>query len=233
MPAYAQERGESREGGRKLHASFGAVGVGLLLLILLLAACSGIGSSTVAEDGLQATAKAMPHYEIEFTLSDDLSSLQGTANIRVPNNSADPWTYLIFPALSGAAAIRRRVQHSERGRSRAAPRRSPIWNRILLCAWSCRVRCCGGRRRPVYLSWRLDIPHWAADTSAAYRPVRLQPGLCEPGRSSIPRWRSTSRDRPRRPGAGGWRGAPAAGTRRSTISPSSSLPALYRASRSR
>ncbi len=166
IPAYAQERVKSRE-GRKLHASLGAVGVSLLLLILVLAACRGIGSSTV-EDKSQAAANAMPHYEIEFTLSDDLTSLQGTANIRVPNNSADPWTYLIFrlyPALPHYGA--------DFSIQNAAVEGSTAPFTYLEQNTAVRVELpralLRGQTTTVYLSWRLEIPHWAADTSAAYR----------------------------------------------------------------
>ena len=171
MPPNAEERVTSRE-GRKLHASLGAVGVGLLLLILVLAACSGIGSSTLAEDDSQATAMAMPHYEIEFTLSDDLSSLQGTANIRVPNNSADPWTYLIFrlyPALPQYGAEFSIQNAAVEGRTAS----------FIYLEQNTAVRVelpralLRGQTTTVYLSWRLKIPHWAAGHERGLPPVRL------------------------------------------------------------
>ena len=83
--------------------------------MLLLAACAGIGFSAVEEDEARPASDTMPHYEIEFTLSDDLNYLQGSAHIRVPNTSADPWDVPDLSTVSGAGTLRRRVQHSERG----------------------------------------------------------------------------------------------------------------------
>ena len=71
------------------------MGISFLLLIMLLAACDGLRSSTAEEDDSLTASEAMPHYEIEFTLSEDLIFLQGSAHIRVPNTSADPWTHLV------------------------------------------------------------------------------------------------------------------------------------------
>ena len=154
--------------GRTVFPSYGAVGISFLLLIMLLAACDGLRSSTAEEDDSLTASEAMPHYEIEFTLSEDLIFLQGSAHIRVPNTSADPWTHLVFrlyPALDhygGDFSIQnvtvegRTVPFIYLEQNTAIRVELP---RALL----------RGQTTTVYVSWLLRIPHWNADTSGAYR----------------------------------------------------------------
>ena len=166
MPPNAEES-VKRKVGRTLHPLYSAVGISFLLLMILLAACSGIRPSSEEDDSLSAS-EAMPHYEIEFTLSEDLLFLQGSAHIRVPNNSADPWTHLVFrlyPALDhygGDFSIQnvtvegRTVPFIYLEQNTAIRVELP---RALL----------RGQTKTVYVSWLLRIPHWNADTSGAYR----------------------------------------------------------------
>ena len=160
-----------RREGRKphlSHAPYGAVGISFLLLMILLAACGGFGTSSVEEEESLSASATMPHYEIEFTLSDDLTFLQGSAHIRVPNTSTDPWTYLVFrlyPALEHYGG-EFRIQN-------AAVEGSTAPFTYLEQNTAVRVELpralLRGQTTTVYLSWRLEIPHWSADTDAAYR----------------------------------------------------------------
>ena len=121
----------------------------------------------------------MPHYEIEFTLSDDLSSLQGTANIRVPNNSADPWTYLIFrlyPALPQYGAEFSIQNAAVEGRT--APftyleQNTAVARGVAACA----AAGADDDRLPELAA---GDPALGRGHECGLPSVRLQPGLCEP-----------------------------------------------------
>ena len=171
----AEESVKRRTGG-KLHPLLGAAGIGFLLLTILLAACGGIRSSTVEEEESLPASAMMPHYELEFTLSDDLTSLQGSAHIRVPNTSEDPWTYLIFrlyPALdhyAGQFSIQNAAVEGRTAPFIYLERNTAV--RVELPRALLR-----GQTTTVYLSWRLEIPHWATDTSAAYRLFGSSQGI--------------------------------------------------------
>ena len=166
MPLNAEES-VKRKVGRTLHPLYSAVGISFLLLMILLAACSGIRSSSEEEDSLSAS-EAMPHYEIEFTLSEDLLFLQGSAHIRVPNTSADPWTHLVFrlyPALDhygGDFSIQNVTVEGSTAPFIYLEQNTAI--RVDLPRALLR-----GQTTTVYVSWLLRIPHWNADTSGAYR----------------------------------------------------------------
>ena len=171
-----------RREGRKphlSHAPYGAVGISFLLLMILLVACGGFGTSSVEEEESLSASATMPHYEIEFTLSDDLTFLQGSAHIRVPNTSADPWTYLVFrlyPALEHYGG-EFRIQN-------AAVEGSTAPFTYLEQNTAVRVELpralLRGQTTTVYLSWRLEIPHWSAGYGCGLPPVRVQSGILEP-----------------------------------------------------
>ena len=167
MSPNAEEKLKRREGNR-VHPSYGAVGICFLLLMLLLAACAGIGFSAVEEDEARPASDTMPHYEIEFTLSDDLNYLQGSAHIRVPNTSADPWTYLIFrlyPELEhygGEFSIQNAAVEGSTTPFTYLEQKTAV--RVELPRALLR-----GQTATVFLSWRLEIPQWGADTDGAYR----------------------------------------------------------------
>ena len=153
-----------------------AIGIGLLLLGSLLAACAGLQQSISEEEERPPEFDTMPHYEIEFTLSDDLTVLQGTANIRVPNTSQDPWTYVIFrlyPALDHYGGLISIQNAAVEGNS--AP--------FIYLEQNTAVRVdlpralLRGQATTIYLGWRLDIPHWSADTEAAYRLFGRSQGI--------------------------------------------------------
>ena len=167
MSPNAEEMLKRREGNR-VHPAYGAVGICFLLLMLLLAACAGIGFSAVEEDEARPASDTMPHYEIEFTLSDDLNYLQGSAHIRVPNTSADPWTYLIFrlyPELEhygGEFSIQNAAVEGSTTPFTYLEQKTAV--RVELPRALLR-----GQTATVFLSWRLEIPQWGADTDGAYR----------------------------------------------------------------
>lgn len=158
---------------------------GLLLLGLLLGACAGQARNAPQPSRAERSQPAlkadfwqdtehlpdweqMPFYDIEISLSEDLAVLQGAAEIRVPNTSPDPWTYLIFrlyPALEqygglfsiqSAAVEGKTVPFSYLEQNTAVRVELP---RALL----------SGQKISLYLSWRLDIPQWSEDPTAAYR----------------------------------------------------------------
>ncbi|MCY4412689.1 MAG: M1 family metallopeptidase [Caldilineaceae bacterium] len=157
-----------RKEGRTVLPPYGAVGISFLLLMMLLAACDGLRSSSTEEDDSTAASEAIPHYEIEFTLSEDLIFLQGSAHIRVPNTSADPWTHLVFrlyPALDhygGDFSIQNVTVEGSTAPFIYLDQNTAI--RVDLPRALLR-----GQTTTVYVSWLLRIPHWSADTSGAYR----------------------------------------------------------------
>ena len=157
-----------RRQGRRVPPAYGALGLTLLLLLLLLAACSGIRPSTAEDEDPLAALGAMPHYEIEFSLSDDLIFLQGSARVRVPNTSDDPWTHLVFrlyPALphySGEFSIQNVTVEGSTAPFVYLEQNTAI--RVDLPRALLR-----GQTTNVYLSWQLRVPHWGADTTGAYR----------------------------------------------------------------
>lgn len=167
MPRNEEQSVKKRK-GRRVPPAYTAAGLSFLLLMILLAACSGFRTSTAEEEDPLAAFDPMPHYEIEFSLSDDLIFLQGSANVRVPNTSDDPWTHLVFrlyPALphyNGEFSIQnvtvegRTVPFTYLEQNTAIRVELP---RALL----------RGQTTDVYLSWQLRIPHWGADTTGAYR----------------------------------------------------------------
>ena len=158
----------------------------LLLLGILLAACNRQVESNpqqpAADHPLSAMKQdvvaaslpdfeAMPQYDIAFTLNDDLAVLQGSATIRVPNSSPDPWTFIIFRlyptlhhyggqlsqlSIQSATADGKAVPFSYLEQNTAVRVELP---RALL----------SGQTMPIYLSWRLNIPQWRDDTPASYR----------------------------------------------------------------
>ena len=162
------EESLKRRATRIAHPAYGALGFGLLLLLTLLAACSGIRPSTVEEEDPLAALGAMPHYEIEFSLSDDLIFLQGSARVRVPNTSDDPWTHLVFrlyPALphyGGEFSIQNVTVEGSTAPFVYLEQNTAI--RVDLPRALLR-----GQTTNVYLSWQLRVPHWGADTTGAYR----------------------------------------------------------------
>lgn len=175
MSPITEERGKRRE-GRKLHATYAAVGVSFLLLLILLTACSGVGDAAVDEDDAPAAFDVMPHYEIEFNLSDDLLYLEGSAHIRVPNSSPDPWTHVVFrlyPALQQYGG--------EFGIQNVAVAGSTAPFTYLAENTAVRVdlprALLRGQTTTIFLSWRLGIPLWNTDTAAAYRLFGLSQGI--------------------------------------------------------
>ena len=101
-------------------------------------------------------------------LSDDLNYLQGSAHIRVPNTSADPWTYLIFrlyPELEhygGEFSIQNAAVEGSTTPFTYLEQKTAV--RVELPRALLR-----GQTATVFLSWRLEIPQWGADTDGAYR----------------------------------------------------------------
>ena len=162
------EESVKKKATRIAHPAYGALGFGLLLLMILLAACSGLRPSTVEEEDPLAALGAMPHYEIEFSLSDDLIFLQGSARVRVPNTSDDPWTHLVFrlyPALphyGGEFSIQNVTVEGSTAPFVYLEQNTAI--RVDLPRALLR-----GQTTNVYLSWQLRVPHWGADTTGAYR----------------------------------------------------------------
>lgn len=114
----------------------------------------------------------VPEYAISVTVEADLSKLQGTVTVRVPNNSPDIWNELIFrlypnidhfedpPTFEDIMIVQsvavNDVQSSFVYRAEntaiAVLLESPLLPREMI---------------DVQLTWRLDIPSWI-DTSAAY-----------------------------------------------------------------
>ncbi len=162
------------------------MGISFLLLGLLLTACGRqigrVPEEQTADDYSLSAMKqsvlekgealpdfdTMPHYDIEFTLSDDLAVLEGSAQIRVPNTSPDPWTHLIFRLYPVLDHYGGRISIQSAGvEGKAAP--------FFYLEQNTAVRVelpralLSGQTTTLYLSWRLDIPQWGADTVAAYR----------------------------------------------------------------
>ncbi len=115
-------------------------------------------------DGLQTA----PRYDIDVTLNADLDQLQGAAWIRVPNNSPDPWTYLIFrlyPGLEQYGGLLTIQSAAVNGRTISFSYQEGVTAVRL----DLPVALLSGQSVDLYLGWTLDIPQWETDSAPAYR----------------------------------------------------------------
>lgn len=121
-----------------------------------------------AEQGLFAELGSVPRYDIDISVSHELTQLQGTATIQVPNNSPEPWTYVVFrlyPTLEQYGGLL--SLHSASVNGQPAP--FSYLAQGTAARVDLPVALLSGQEMEVYLSWTLDIPHWDTDTPAAYR----------------------------------------------------------------
>ena len=157
----------------------GVCGLLLVLSMLVLAACNSSAAPAAADPFAAyrpalkpefqsdlAAAGAMPRYTISATLDVDALVLTGTAQIVVPNTSPDPWPHLIFrlyPMLQhygGNLVVMSALVDGEPGTFDYTNDNTALrvdLDRPLLPKQSAVVQ----------LSWRLDIPQWA-DQSSVY-----------------------------------------------------------------
>ena len=161
---------------------FVIVGVVVIGVVVLLAALLWNRPEAAAVDTLARYRVALkedaqplldglgvvPRYEISVDLNEELDQLIGSAQIFVPNNSPDPWTFLIFrlyPGLEQYGGLLSIQSAAVNGRTATFSYQEGITAlRVDLP-----VALLSGQSVNVYLAWTLDIPQWATDSVPAYR----------------------------------------------------------------